>query len=57
MARELKKIGDNIDLKNIVIHQVIKEQGCVKLFSRESRWYLPQEIYAYLLGLLDMKTF
>jgi nucleoid-associated protein YejK len=27
MAKKLEKIGHNIDLKNIVIHQVIKEQG------------------------------
>ena len=27
MVKEIKKIGHNIDLKNIVIHQVIKEQG------------------------------
>lgn len=27
MAKEIKKIGYNIDLKNIVIHQAIKEQG------------------------------
>ena len=27
MVKELKKIGHNIDLKNIVIHQVVKEQG------------------------------
>jgi len=27
MSEEIKKIGHNIDLKNLVIHQVIKEQG------------------------------
>lgn len=27
MAKKIEKIGHNIDLKNIVIHQVIKEQG------------------------------
>jgi nucleoid-associated protein YejK len=27
MAKEIKKIGHNINLKNIVIHQVVKEQG------------------------------
>jgi len=27
MAEEIKKIGHNINLKNIVIHQAIKEQG------------------------------
>ena len=27
MTSEIKKIGHNIDLKNIIVHQAIKEQG------------------------------
>ena len=40
MAKELKKIGHNIDLKNFVIHQVMKEQGrrdkeCKSVYAKE----------------------
>ena len=34
-----------------------EERGCVSPFSRESRRHSPKEMYAYLVGLLDMKKF
>ena len=27
MAKKFKKIGENLDIKNIVIHQLLKESG------------------------------
>jgi nucleoid-associated protein YejK len=37
MVKEIKKIGHNIDLKNIVIHQVIKEQGVRDTVLKEAQ--------------------
>ncbi|MDR1552430.1 MAG: hypothetical protein LBS69_03065 [Prevotellaceae bacterium] len=36
---------------------VKQENGCVDTFSRESRRHSPKKMYAYLLGLWDMKRF